>query len=780
MYALAMAAQLSNSKTSSGELPGDGGNPLAPPRTEAEEEWLTPGRFALLLGLLIVATFPGVLLGSTTFVIRDFGMFGYPLASFHRQSFWRGELPLWNPFNNCGLPFLAQWNTLTLYPLALIYLLLPLTWSLSFFCLAHLFWAGLGMYVLAYRWTGDRWAAGLAGVIFAFNGLTLNALMWPNIIAALGWLPWVIWLGQRAWREGGRLIVGAALAGAMQMLAAGPEVILLTWVILFVLACGDWVRREGPRSQIPIRFFLLALLVSAVCAAQLLPFLELLAHSQRDRSYSTASHDWSMPFWGWANFLVPLFRTTPTAQGVYFQNGQYWTSSYYAGIGTVLFGTVAARRVRDWRVRALAGLLLLGLAMAWGDGSLLYRGVHYCFPGIGFLRYPVKFVILVLAVAPLLAAFGFSALANKAHRNGRFEYAAALLMLALIGGVVALDWKSGAPDDALRATWQSGASRAVFLVLIFLGTAALLGSAGRRRVLVGCLLLLLFWLDFVTHVPTQNPGVKTSVYAAGAARAELKLNPEPKLSGARVMLSPSALEFLRYNPLAGLEETYLRNRLALRSNCNLLDEVPQIDGFFSLTPREISRVTALPYDHPDREFPALLDFLGVAQATVPGKTFDWSPRASAMPLVTAGQRPIFADDRAAFDALSQTNLDLRHLVFLPLAGRGSIAATQQTEARVIEARFANQAISLQTEAPAASIIVISQTHYPAWKAYVDGRPTKIWRANYAFQALEVPAGKHQVQLVYEDRKLFAGAVVSGLGLLACAGLWWRKPRAIAA
>jgi len=43
-------------------------------RADAADEWLTPGRFALLLGLLIFATFPGVLLGGATFVIRDFGM----------------------------------------------------------------------------------------------------------------------------------------------------------------------------------------------------------------------------------------------------------------------------------------------------------------------------------------------------------------------------------------------------------------------------------------------------------------------------------------------------------------------------------------------------------------------------------------------------------------------------------------------------------------------------------------------------------------------------------
>ena len=151
------------------------------------------------------------------------------------------------------------------------------------------------------------------------------------------------------------------------------------------------------------------------------------------------------------------------------------------------------------------------------------------------------------------------------------------------------------------------------------------------------------------------------------------------------MLSPAALTFLRYNPTASLEETYLRNRLAIRVNCNLLDDLPQIDGFFSLIPREISRVTALPYDHPDRASPGCWISWGYPKQPSRARRFDWAPRPSAMPLVTAGQQPVFADDRAAFDALSQTNLDLRQIVFLPLEARGSISATQQTAARVLDA-----------------------------------------------------------------------------------------------
>jgi hypothetical protein len=738
-------------------------------RPSEADEWLTPGRFALLLGLLIFATFPGVLVGGTTFVTRDFGMFSYPVAFFHRQCFWRGELPLWNPLSHCGVPFLAQWNTLTLYPLSLIYLLLPLTWSLSFFCLAHLFWGGLGMYFLAQRWTHHRLAAGLAGVIFSFNGLTLNFLMWPSHIATFSWLPWVVWLGQRAWREGGTALVWATVAGAMQMLAGGPETIAATWLILLALAGGDWVREAGRRSRLEARFLGMGVLVALVCAVQLLPFLELLAHSQRDTSFG--SSEWSMPVWGWANLLVPLFRTYPTAQGLFLQLEQNWTSSYYAGIGTVLLVAVAVRRVRDGRVRLLAGLLLLSLVLALGDRGWLFRALRFCVPVVGFARYPIKFVILTLAVAPLLAAFGLQALTRRAPRLGRFEWACGLGILLLIGTIIAIAGKGQVPEFLWRLTWQNGLARAGLLVLILFLIRALLSSVGRRRVLFGGSLLVAFWLDFATHVPTQNPTVRPGVYAPGWGNAHREWDSQPRLGQARAMLSPVAEEIIRLHQLRDLEDNCLVSRLALFANCNLLDDVPQVYGFFSLAPGEANDATCIPYVRTNADFATLLDFMGVSQITAPGTICKWAPRPTAMPLVTAGQRPVFADDQTVIDAFAQTNVNLRRIVFLPPEARGGISATQRTAAHVLATEFANQRISIQTEAPAASLVVISQAHYPAWKAYVDGRPTRIWRANYAFQAVEVPAGPHQVQLLYKDKRLLMGAALSSLGLLACLGLW---------
>src|SRR6059036_373273 len=166
-------------------------------------EWLTPVRFGGILALFLLGAFPKVALGLHSFVYRDYGVLAYPFIHYAHESFWRGELPLWNPLSNCGAPFLAQWGTMTLYPLSLMYLLFPLPWSLGYFCLAHLFLGALGMYFLAREWARNDFAAAFAGVAFVFNGVTLSCLIWPNYLVALGWMPWVVLCAQRAWRHGG-------------------------------------------------------------------------------------------------------------------------------------------------------------------------------------------------------------------------------------------------------------------------------------------------------------------------------------------------------------------------------------------------------------------------------------------------------------------------------------------------------------------------------------------------------------------------------------------------
>src|SRR5262249_50911277 len=156
-----------------------------------------------------------------------------------------------------------------------LYLLLPMPWALNFFCLAHLFLAGLGMYFLARHWTGNKMAAAFAGVAFTFNGFTLASLMWPAIIAALGLMPWVLWRVEASWQTGGRRITEAALFGALQMMTGAPEIILMTWCLLAVLWMHALFYGGVNRGSMIARFAAVIFLVSGLCAVQLLPFFDL-------------------------------------------------------------------------------------------------------------------------------------------------------------------------------------------------------------------------------------------------------------------------------------------------------------------------------------------------------------------------------------------------------------------------------------------------------------------------------------------------------------------------
>jgi len=68
-------------------------------------------------------------------------------------------------------------------------------------------------------------------------------------------------------------------------------------------------------------------------------------------------------------------------------------------------------------------------------------------------------------------------------------------------------------------------------------------------------------------------------------------------------------------------------------------------------------------------------------------------------------------------------------------------------------------------------VAISQSYYHQWRAYVDDEETQLLRANYAFQAVQVPQGRHHIHLVYVDRGFYFGALLSAVGLVGCMAYW---------
>jgi len=69
-------------------------------------------------------------------------------------------------------------------------------------------------------------------------------------------------------------------------------------------------------------------------------------------------------------------------------------------------------------------------------------------------------------------------------------------------------------------------------------------------------------------------------------------------------------------------------------------------------------------------------------------------------------------------------------------------------------------VTIRATLDAPGYLVVADTWYPGWQATVDGVPTEVLRANYAFRAVWLETGKHEVEMVYRPTLVRIGGAVS--------------------
>jgi hypothetical protein len=128
-----------------------------------------------------------------------------------------------------------------------------------------------------------------------------------------------------------------------------------------------------------------------------------------------------------------------------------------------------------------------------------------------------------------------------------------------------------------------------------------------------------------------------------------------------------------------------------------------------------------------------------------------------------------ADGAAALDALTDATFDPRRMVVLDSGAPREAGPAFAGQSRVVERR--PDRVRLEARLGADGYVVLLDGYDRGWAATVDGRPAPVLRADYAFRAVAVPGGLHQVELVYRPSRLVWGAALSALALALGAALW---------
>ncbi len=331
-----------------------------------------------------------------------------------------GEIPLWNPYNYAGHPFLADTQAAVFYPPRLLTIFLSqLTggWSyaaLQAEALAHYWLGALIMFLLVKTLTCSRIAGLVSGITLTFGGyLTGYPPLQLAILEAGIWLPLSLLgmyrasalpaeAGERGrWRV--RWLAVSALALGMRLLAGHPQTSLF---YLYVLAA--YVIHRAAKAHIRWPEALLAVggvvvLGIGLAAIQVLPGLEYTRLTIRT-GYGIDDLSHGFPLVDLMSILLPNVVSI-------------W-SPLYAGVAGLALAGVAVWKKQDG-ARFWVAVALVALVLSFGGGTVLYRVLYIGAPGVAWFRGWERAAYVIAHSVAILAGLGCAALlSDPPHQRG--------------------------------------------------------------------------------------------------------------------------------------------------------------------------------------------------------------------------------------------------------------------------------------------------------------------------------------------------------------------------
>ena len=709
---------------------------------------------SLVAWTLLWALFFGtILLGIDHLQAGDFSGQFHAFAVFQAREFAQGRLPAWSPGSYAGVPFAADPQAAVYYPPRAITMLLSLPSGFSYYALelealAHVWATGIFAYALAYSITRQRLASLLGAVAFALGGyLTSYPLLQVAILETMAWLPLVLLLLRVAFTRANPVpwLVGAGLALGCSALAGHPQ----SWLHVAYLATAYYVFL-ALRARWPCRWVLgLGALVAAVAvgvwSAALWPTLQYVPYTSRSNvSYAFVSS--GLPLIDYLQTLVP---------GVL----SLWSPEYY-GVAALVVAVVAL--LGRWQadraeVVFWASSAALSAWLALGDSGILFELAYRIAPGFSLFQHQERLLGVFSLSCATLAAQGMALWLSAAPgalsglvRRSACVVGGGLLLTGLVLAVV-----SGLANRAWLGAW---ARQAAMLVVVF----ALLHGERWRQHRAWLLIVVLgsdLYLSSLGAVG-REPGPPGAFW------------PQPEWvrmvqSAAPVRIDSGGLFHGNLGELYGLED--IRGISPLRPYA--LDDMKQLPPARRWQLLNVGYVIASG-PPPDA---ALIKVADIREAIEPGKPLQAALYRfnGALPRAWMSYSPVWVSDRsAALKLLGDASFDPATRVILEGQGSGTAAAPPAAKPQVRTSRASSSALRIDVTTEAPGFLVISEWYYPGWQARLDGQPVLIRRADYALQAVKVPAGAHTLVLTYAPAVNRAGAIASVVALIVAGALAW--------
>ncbi len=694
-----------------------------------------------------------------------------PWRIFAVESVRDGLIPLWNPYQFLGTPFLANLQSTLLYPLNLLFLVAGARYGFGISAIIHLILGGIFTYAFLRALDLRQPAALFGALVVMFNGFTVSWLEYPTLsLWVFMWLPAILLCYERSLRQPRSLWpIALTLAIAMQFLGGHLQVssyVIIAFLIYVVVR--SVVRRGDPKGSpavsvaaaggnqrssasiggwplplpSPPRTILLALiplaLGLALAAAQILPTLELAGLSGRVAHGSRGALSTAFPLTHFILYLVPNFFGNPVDYN-YWGNYRdqtafnFFETACYVGILPLFLAAWSLRRRREPAFWFCAALVLFAVLAA--IGSPVYYLLYYLAPGFHELAGLGRVLCLAAFGLAGLAALGLDSLLQQTDsRPPRAAFLFGALAIAAAWGVYLIHQPLvAALDPKLQfGTYQT--RQFLYFIVLVAATSLIIALRSRAKL-----------------PPPWFAAAALAILIADLFGFGINFNP----------CMPASMAYPETGSIRWLEQNAGHERVTslathgldwMPANAAMVFGLRDIHGSDSLRVRTSFDLVSPPGkgqdEHPDPSSP-LMDELGVrylmTRQYLSGK---WV-------LAYDADTSIYENPFARPRAYLIPNIPLQEPEGSPT---------------VIFLRDTPDAITLTVNSQQGGLLILTDSYCPGWHAWIDGRPTPIDRFSDAFRSVAVPAGTHIIEMRYEPATFRLGLFISLIALALLVGL----------
>ncbi len=698
--------------------------------------------------------FAGTILLKNPFM-QDSIMQLFPWRHLTYEALTSGIIPFWNPYQFMGMPFMAAMKPMVFYPLNIFFGLGEVS-SWHILLLFQLVGAGFFMYLLVRELTKNTVASILSGISFAYSSLMVGLLEFGSDGNAIIWLPLFLYSAKKFvdTKKGVYLpILGVSIASAIfagHLQYVGYELIVTSLFILF------YGLHDKAKVGTYVRLLLAGVFGFGIGAIQILPSLEMFQYSYRGiaDSYQVFAGGLLKPF-HLVRLLAPDFFGHPSTRDVLIG---YIEQCGYFGIVPLFFALYGAIMNRkNWFIQFFTIVFIAGIVFSLdGVAQILYvLKIPLITSGYG-----ARIFYTALFSGSVLAGFGVSSFITSSEELKKRKWVIGYVLVVF--GIFGIFYLFTKVVHAAGPT-LTNLKFPIAIMALFTGSFVVytLSKKIHPKIITACFVLAicgityfdLFRLGYRFFTFSNNkflyPDTKVTSFIKDYTKDTLGRVyglAEPELP---THLGVQSLE--TYNSFYSMRTAMLLSALdgkesePLPVNKYLLNKNENLKHILDLTGTEL--VVVDKGKNPASEYFLNSRFEKDLTKVYEDEQFDVYKNNTVLP-----RFGLYYDIRQSvgdvetLHMMKNNTVDMSKILMIDetlpmMIGEGTGAA------RLTASTINSQEFSVTSDAP--SMLYISDSYYPGWTASVNGEKTHIYRANYNFRAVAVPAGDSLVQFQYQ-------------------------------